>query len=169
MSMPDFKPNNQKTHSFLKRLEIGTNLQTTRADYFFPTTTDFGLSLGYKLNDKSTVGIGGSYNVGWGQNINHIHVTSNGASLRSFVDIKLKKNIYFSGGYELNYQKAFTSFSQISSVSDWSRSGLLGLTKMVSLPGKVVKKTKVQIFWDFLSYYQVPRTQPIKFRIGYNF
>jgi ATP-dependent protease HslVU (ClpYQ) peptidase subunit len=169
MSMPDFKPNDQKTHSILKRLEIGTNFQTTRANYYFPTTTDFGLSIGYKLNDKSTIGVGGSYNVGWGQNINHIHITSNGASLRSFVDVKLKKNIYFSGGYELNYQQAFTSFSQISSITDWSRSGLIGLSKMVSLPGKMIKKTKVQLFWDFLSYTQMPRTQPFKFRVGYNF
>jgi hypothetical protein len=169
MDMPDFKPNNQKTHPFLKRLELGANLQTTRANGYFPTTTDIGLSLGYKISDRSTVGIGGSYNIGWGKSINNIHVTSNGASLRSFIDVKMKKNFYLSGGYELNYQNAFTSLSQISSVSDWSRSGLIGISKIVSLTGKTIKKTKVQLFWDFLSYYQIPRTQPIKFRVGYNF
>ncbi|HMH31997.1 MAG TPA: hypothetical protein VK543_03150, partial [Puia sp.] len=44
IDMPDFKPNNQKTKPFLKRLELGTNLQTTRSSYFFPTTTDIGWS-----------------------------------------------------------------------------------------------------------------------------
>jgi hypothetical protein len=169
MDMPDFKPNGEKTHPFLKRIELGTNIQTTGANYFFPSTTDFGLSLGYKLNNKSTIGIGGSYNVGWGQNINHIHITSNGASIRSFVDFELKRNLYLSGGYELNYQTAFTSISQNSSVTDWTHSGLLGLSKMVSLPGKLIKKTKLQVFWDFLSYCQIPRAQPFKFRVGYAF
>jgi len=169
MSMPDFKPNDQKAHPFLKRLEFGTNIQTTRANGYFPTTTDIGLSVGYKINNTSTIGFGSSYNIGWGQNINHIHITSNGMSLRSFVDVKLKKNFYLSGGYELNYQTVFTSLSQISSVSDWTRSGLIGISKIVSLTGKTIKKTKVQLFWDFLSYYQIPRTQAIQFRVGYNF
>ncbi|MGH2563509.1 MAG: hypothetical protein ACRDE5_03285, partial [Ginsengibacter sp.] len=67
MEMPDFKPNNQKTKPFLQRLEYGTNLQTTRGSFIFPTTTDLGLSVGYKLNNKSTVGIGASYKQGWGK------------------------------------------------------------------------------------------------------
>jgi hypothetical protein len=51
----------------------------------------------------------------------------------------------------------------------WQQSGLIGLSKMVSLPGKVVKKTKVSILWDFLSFYQRPPTQAFNFRIGYIF
>ena len=34
---------------------------------------------------------------------------------------------------------------------------------------KVLKKTKVQFLWDFLSYKQVPQTTPLKFRVGYSF
>jgi hypothetical protein len=170
MDMPDFQPNPQKTKSFLKRIELGTNMQTTRANYFFPSTTDIGLSIGYKLPGNNIIGIGGSYKIGWGQNISHIRLSSEGASIRSFLDIKLKKSFYASGGYELNYQQAFTSFSQISSVNDWTRSGLIGISKIVSLGGKVVRKTKVQILWDFLWYSQEPRTaSPFKFRVGYNF
>ncbi len=169
MDMPGFKPNNQKTKSFLKRLELGTNLQTTRAGYFFPATTDFGLSIGYKVNNGITAGIGASYKVGWGSGINHIAVTSEGAGLRSFFDFKLKGNFYGSGGLEYNYQQPFSSFRQINNLGAWQQSGLVGITRMMSLAGKVVKKTKVQLLWDFLSYYQLPRTQPLKFRIGYNF
>jgi hypothetical protein len=45
-SMPDFKPNNQKTKSFLQRLQLGANVQSTGSNYFFPVTTDLGASLG---------------------------------------------------------------------------------------------------------------------------
>jgi hypothetical protein len=169
MDMPDFKPNNQKTKSFLKRLQYGTDLQTTRANYFWPTTTDIGLSVSYQLNNRLDIGVGGSYKIGWGQSINHVKLSSQGASLRSFFDFQLKKSFYASGGYELNYQQAFTSFSQISSVNDWTRSGLVGISKVVSLNSKFFKKTKVQLLLDIISFYQIPRTNPVKFRVGYSF
>jgi hypothetical protein len=169
MDMPDFRPNNQKTKSFLKRLQYGTDLQTTRANYFWPTTTDIGLSVSYQLNNRLDIGVGGSYKIGWGQNINHVKLSNQGASLRSFFDFQLKKSFYASGGYELNYQQAFTSFSQISSVNDWTRSGLVGISKIVSLNSKFLKKTKVQLLWDWLSYSQVPRRTPIVFRVNYGF
>ena len=169
VAMPNFKPNNQKTKPFLKRLELGTNLQTTRANYFFPTTTDIGVSLGYKLSDKGIAGVGLSYKIGWGSGINHIHISSEGVGLRSFLDMKLKKNFYVSGGYEENYQQPFNSFQDIRDLHSWQQSGLIGLMKMVSIRNKVIKKTRLQLLWDFLSYYQVPRTQPLKFRVGYNF
>jgi hypothetical protein len=169
IDMPDFKPNNQKTKSLMQRLELGVNLQTTRANGYFPSTTNFGISLGYKISNKSTIGIGGSYNMGWGTNINHIHFTSQGMSIRSFIDVQIKKNIYISGGFEENYVTPFTSLAQLQTMSMWQRSGLIGLSKMVSLPGNVVKKTKVSILWDFLSYYQIPPSQAFVFRVGYNF
>ena len=84
IDMPDFKPNNQKTKTLIQRLELGVNLQTTRANGWFPSTTNFGLSLGYKISNKSTIGIGGSYNMGWGTNINHIHFSSQGMSHQVF-------------------------------------------------------------------------------------
>ena len=169
IDMPDFKPNNQKTKTFLKRLELGVNLQTTRANGYFPSTTAFGLSLGYKISNKSTIGIGGSYNMGWGTSIQHIQFSSQGLSIRSFIDVLIKKNIYISGGFEESYVTPFTNFSQLQNYSLWQRSGLIGLSKMVSLPGKVVKKTKVSLLWNFLSYSQIPPTQAFLFRVGYNF
>jgi len=39
---------------------------------------------------------------------------------------------------------------------------------MFPLKTKFLKKTKMQLLWDFMSYDQKPRTQPIVFRIGYN-
>ena len=169
--MPGFTPNNQRTKPFLKRLEYGTNLQTTKSNYFFPTTSDIGLSVGYKLNDKSTIGIGASTKMGWGKDIRHIAVTMEGAGLRSFVDIKLKGSFYASGGYEYNYQPTgiLAPGGEAGPVPAWQPSGLAGISKLVSLKSKLFKKTKLQLLWDFLGYRQVPRGQPLKFRVGYVF
>ncbi len=56
--MPDFKPNNQKIKSFLKRLEYTTDVQFSKTNSLLPNTANIGLGIGYKLNDKSIIGIG---------------------------------------------------------------------------------------------------------------
>lgn len=165
-SMPDFKPNNQKTKSFLKRLELGSNIQSEKAQSIFPVTTDIGLSVGYKLNDKSVIGVGGSYKIGWGSGFQNIRITHQGVGVRSFMDWKLKGSFWVSGGYEMNYRNLIHSFDQLKDYSSWQRSGLIGLTKQYQVSKKV--KGTMQLLWDFLSYQQVPHTQPILFRIGYN-
>ena len=167
VDIPDFKPNDQKTRSFLKRLVLGTNLQTTQASNYFPATTDLGMSLGYKLNGNNTVGIGASYKMGWGRGFNHIALSSQGAGLRSFLDIRIKGSISATGGLEYNYATAFSSLQQIRHLDDWTRSGLIGLSKTVSMKTRVFKNTNIQLLWDFLSYQQVPKTQPILVRVGY--
>ncbi|MFT3822664.1 MAG: hypothetical protein QM731_02045 [Chitinophagaceae bacterium] len=175
MDMPEsFKPNNQRKKSFLRRLEYSTNLQTQKSTYLFPTTSDMGLSVGYKLNDKSVIGIGGSYKLGWGNGWNNIKLTHQGAALRSFLDYKIKSSFFASGGFEYNYQPLNDSLYSSSPPGRgreraWTQSGLIGISKIISLKSKVFKKTKLQLLWDFLSYRQVPRTQAIKFRVGYNF
>jgi hypothetical protein len=164
-----FKPNNQKTKTFMQRLEYGANIQSQKATNFFPVTSDIGLSLGYKLNDKSVIGIGASYKLGWGRGWNNIRLSSQGLGLRSYVDIKLKGSFWISGGYEQNYRTAFTDFDQLRNRSGWQQSGLIGISKVVSVKTKLFKKTRLILLWDMLSYQQVPRTQPVVFRIGYNF
>jgi len=167
--MPEgFKPNNQKTKSFFKRLELGTNIQSQKSNGSFPTTTDLGLSIGYKLNDKNTLGIGASYKMGLGKDIRHVHVTHQGVGLRSFADWKIKGSFWLSGGYEMNYRSEFRSIDALKDFSSWQRSGLIGVSKVVALKTKFFEKSKLQLLWDFLSYNQVPRTQPILFRIGYS-
>ena len=172
LDLPNFKPNNQRTKSFLKRLEYGTNIQSAQSNTFFPTTTDLGLSVGYKINDKSTIGVGASYKIGWGRDVRHIVLTTQGMGLRSFLDVKLKGSFYATGGFEYNYQPPTLPDSialKGLSAGPWQRSGLIGLTKIVSLKSKTFKKTKIQLLWDFLSYQQHPQTQAFKFRVGYNF
>jgi hypothetical protein len=168
-SDPGFKPNHQKTKTLLQRLEYGTNVQTAQSAGLFPTTTDFALSVGYKLNDKSTLGLGASYKMGWGRDVQHIALSSQGIGLRTFADRQLKGSFYLSGGFEYNYQPLALVVPDGTSYSPWSKSGLAGISKIVSLKSKWFKKTRLQVFWDFLSYEQQPVGQPLKFRVGYNF
>ena len=169
MDMPDFRPNAQRTKSFLKRLEYGFNTQAQKSGFFFPATTDIAVSVGYKMDEKSSVGIGGSYKIGLGKDINHIRLSHQGVGLRSYLDIRMKKGIYVSGGFEYNYQQPFSSLRQINKLDSWQQSALIGISKIVSIKAKFFKKTKLQLLWDFLSYRQSPVAQPFKFRVGYIF
>jgi hypothetical protein len=166
LEMPDFKPNSQRTQTFLERIEYGLNIQSQRPNGLLPVTSDLALTAGYKLNDKSVIGIGASYKMGWGRNISNINITSQGMSLRSFMDMKIKGSIWISGGFEYNYQQEFARLDQLYDIDAWQRSGLIGISKKYKI-GK--KKGNMQLLWDFLSYSQVPRTTPLKFRIGYVF
>jgi hypothetical protein len=164
-----FKPNNQHTKTFWNRLEYGTNFQSQRATNLFPVTSDIGLSVGYKLNDRSVIGIGASYKLGWGRGWNHIALSNEGIGLRSYVDWKIKGSFWLSGGYEQNYKTAFSDFEQLKNRNGWQSSGLFGLSKVVSLKTKFFRNTKLQLLWDFLSYQQMPQTQAVVFRVGYSF
>lgn len=164
MDMPDFKPNSQKTKSFKDRLEYGANIQSQPSNRFLPSSSELGLSIGYKINDKSVLGLGGSYRWGWGQPLKHLKITHEGLGLRSFIDWKIYKTFFVSGGYEQNLQSGFFRIEQLKDRSAWQESGLLGITKKYGV-GKT--KGNVQLLWDFLSYKQIPRAQPIKFRVGY--
>jgi hypothetical protein len=167
LDMPDnFKPNTQKTKPFMQRLEYGTNFQTQQVNSYFPTTTDVALTVGYKLNDKSVIGIGAAYKFGLGS-IQRIRLTHEGAGLRSYIDWKLKGSIWISGGYEQNYLQRFSGFRAISNVSVWRQSALLGVTKKINVGKK--KGSKVQLLYDFFYQKDNIRTQPLVFRVGYGF
>jgi len=168
MDMPEgFKPNGQKTKSFLQRIELGANIQSQKSNGYFPVTSDIGLSAGYKLNDRSMIGVGASYKMGWGENIRNIRITHQGIGLRSFIEWKLKGSFWLAGGYEMNYRSGFSRFAELRDRSGWQESGLIGLSKVVDVRSKVLKKTKLQLMWDMLSYRQVPRASAVVFRIGY--
>jgi hypothetical protein len=101
-----FKPNAQKTKSFLKRLEYGFNIQSQRPNNLLPVTSSLAATVGYKLNDRNSIGIGASYNMGWGNGFNNIALTTQGAGLRSYIDTKIKGGFSITGGYEKNYMPA---------------------------------------------------------------
>lgn len=69
---PDFKPNQQKTKSFFKRLEYSANIQFGKPNGLMPTTGDFAIGIGYKINNNGVIGLGSSYKLGLGKNISNI-------------------------------------------------------------------------------------------------
>ena len=167
IDMPNFQPNSQKTKTFLKRIEYGVNVQFAKSSYDFPTTGDLGLSLGYKLNDKSTVGVGLAYNIGLGSGWNFIQFTNQGLGLRSYMDWKIKKTYYVTGGYELNYLTQFASIDQLRNRSAWQPSALIGLEKKYKISSKL--QGNLQLLFDALYRQEIPQGQAIRFRVGYNF
>jgi len=166
---PNFRPNYQKTRSFLHRLQYEVDFQTTQGTYYFPTMTSLGLSVAYRLGHGNDIGLGGAMKIGWGTGFNHIAVTGQGVGLRSFFDIHLRGTWSATGGFEYNYTQPFTEYQQIRQIQMWTRSGLIGVSKTVSMRSRLLKQTKLSLLWDFLSYQAVPRTSPLVFRIGYNF
>lgn len=169
IDMPDFKPNNQRTKTFWRRLEFGVNLQTSRINAYYPNILDLGGSIGYRLTDKSTVGLGSSFKIGLGSDIRHMALTMSGAGLRSFLDVAIKGTFSATGGLEYNHTAALSSLQDVRRFAGWTTSGLVGVIKTVSVKSRVFKKTKLSLLWDFLSYRQVPRTSAVLFRVGYGF
>ena len=167
--MPNIQPNDQKSKPFLGRLQYSFNFQTTHNSIYYPSLLTLGLGLGYKLGHSNVIGIGASYEMGTGNGINHIAITGNGLGLRSFATIKLKTSFSLYAGLEYNYTTPFTNYQQLRQLQYWTRSGLIGVQKTVSMKSNVFKQTTLALLWDFLSYQQVPQTQPLIFRIGYNF
>jgi hypothetical protein len=166
IDMPDFKPNNQKTKPFLKRLDYGFNVQFEKNNSLMPSTSDMAATIGYKLNDKSEAGIGMSYKLGLGS-IQHIRFSSQGIGFRSYLDWKIRKQFYLTGGYEINYNSGFKSIRQLKNEDLWQRSALAGISKKYQISKKL--KGNLQLLYDFLAYRHTPVSQPFLFRIGYNF
>ncbi len=166
--LPDFKINNQRKKNFWKKWELGVNTQSNKPNSFFPVTTDISMMAGFRPHDNYVVGIGIGGLIGWGKDIRHIDISSQGMSIKSFAEIKIRGSFHFATEYEMVYRNEIRNIEQLKDRSVWQYSGLAGLSKVVSLKTKFFKKTKLQLMWDFLSYRQVPRTQAILFRVSYN-
>jgi hypothetical protein len=173
--MPNFKPQETKTKTFKQRLQLGGNLQFGKPNAFVGSQVDVAVSTGYKLNDKSIVGLGLSYKLNYGS-VDNFYVKHGGVGLRSFVDYKLKKQFYLSGGYEMNYNQSFNNFRDIAVRpnslglgSPWQAAGLIGLSKKINVKTKFVKGTTFQLLYDMLHNTHAVPTQPVVFRVGYNF
>ncbi len=165
--MPDFTPNSQKTKSLLGRLQFGYNVQTQKSNILVPTTASLALTLGYKLSDKSSVGVGMSYNLGLGNGLNHIAFSNQGLGLRSYLDIKAKGSLWISGGFEYNYFTAFSGISDIKNLDLWQKSALLGISKKYKITKN--KTGILQVLYDFLYQEHIPQSTPLMFRMGYQF
>lgn len=163
VEMPGFRPDSQRPKTFLQRLQYGFDMQFANNNSLLPATSDMGLSIGYKLNDRSVMGVGASYRLGLGS-IEHIRLTSEGVGLRSYLDWRIKGQWHAAGGYELNYQRRFKSIASLRGAA-WQRSGLAGVSRQYKAGKKL--KGEVKLLWDFLYRQHVPHSAPVVFRVGY--
>lgn len=161
-----FKPNPEKTKSFLSRFESGFDIQSAGSNYFLPSTVDIGLSLSYKYRPGIMSSIGLSYKAGWGRDIRHIQVTHQGLGIRLFAEVKLKGNFWFAGGSEMNYLAAFKKIEELKNLPAWRRSALAGLSKKYQF-----KKARgdIKLLYDFLWTRNGPGGRPFVIRTGYSF
>ncbi len=169
--LPDFKPNPMKSKTFKQRIEFGTNFQFGKAVNLLPNTANLGIQLAYKLNSKSSAGLGTSYIIGMGSGFNNIKFSSEGISFRSFIDWKLKGKIYVNGGLEYSYNSSFQGLRELPQlnhrdISLWKPSALIGLSKKYNI-GKM--KGSMLLLYDFFGKQKAPHTQSLIFRVGYNF
>jgi hypothetical protein len=173
--LPSFKKKDLRSKTFKQRIELGSNFQFGKPNRFVSSQIDVAVSAGYKINKNSTAGFGIAYKLNYGS-INNFYLQHGGVGLRGFVDWKLKKQFFVTGGYEINFNQAFKNFSELRNVNGsigignpWAQSGLVGITKKINMKTKWVKSTKLQLLYDMLYNTHVVPTQPVVFRIGYNF
>lgn len=164
--MPDFRRlNGMKTKSFLQRLEFGGNLQFQRSSQFYPGTSDIAGQVAYKFHSNGSIGVGTAFKLGMGSGLDNVRFSSQGAALRSFLDWKLKGTFYVNGGFEKNYISSFQNAERLGQADNWQNSALLGVSKKYKINSKL--KGNIILLYDFLYNEHIPRTDPIKLRLGY--
>jgi hypothetical protein len=177
-----FRKKDVKSKTFKQRLEFGSDFQFGRPNRIVASQANISVSAGYKLNDKSIIGVALAYKINYGS-IDNFYLQHGGIGIRSFMDWKLKKQFFVSFGYELNYNQNFKNFSQV--VTGYKQqglggplqsSGLIGISKKIKFPtsniGKkagLVKGTKISLLYDFLYNSHVVASPSVVFRVGYNF
>lgn len=156
-----------KSKGFKKRLEFNWNMQTGQRLHSFPVTNNLGLSLGYKLLPKAVAGLGASYKFGLGS-WQKISLTHEGMSIRSFFDwrissprAKLMANFWITAAYEMNYWERIRHLQNWKHLA-WQKSGLIGITKKISINRKEIK---MQFLYDYLNN---PLQSGLPFLFRYN-
>jgi len=166
VTVPDFKPNGERTKSFMQRVVVGMSLQTQPSTVLLPATANLALTLGYKIRSNVIAGVGAGYRLGVGNGINHISFSSQGVNLRSYLDVKIKGGWWMTGGMEYNYMQEFTKWQSLLQPDIWQKSALVGLEKKY----RAGKRTgNLQILFDALYNQNTPKSQPIVFRTGIEF
>lgn len=160
--------NKEKTKTFRQRLEYELNYEFAKNNTYLPMLVNISVSVGYKLNPRSVIGLGATYKMGLGT-IEKIRFTTEGLGLKAYMDWKLRKQFYITGGYEANHFSGFSNTPIFGSLNEWQQSGLLGISRKIPVKTKFTKGAKIQVLYDFLYMKHNPVSKPWIFRIGYNF
>ncbi|MBS1951226.1 MAG: hypothetical protein JST37_09515 [Bacteroidetes bacterium] len=163
-----FKPNSQRSKTFFQRLEYEFNYQFAKTNAFLPNAADFALTAGYKLNDRSIIGLGINYKMGIGS-FSKIQITHQGIGMRTFLDWKIKGGFYASGSVEFMRNDGFKRVSELQQYNLLQTSGLIGVSKKLNISNQFFSATKIQVLYDVFYNKKEPVTKPFVFRIAYTF
>ncbi|MBX2920662.1 MAG: hypothetical protein KF746_00620 [Chitinophagaceae bacterium] len=184
MTVPEhFTPNPEKTKSFLKRIQLGSNFSTQRSGQYFPTRVDIAVTAAYRLSEKVQAGIGLSSKLGLGQNWKNIRVTGESLGARVFAEWKapdlfktnsrLMSSLWLYAGAEMNHHRTIESLADFKNYTNWSKNALAGLSKKYSMRSPLKKGKKmlgtVSFLFDFLHRRNIPATPAFVWRVGYEF
>lgn len=168
--IPEFKPNSQRTKTFLERFEYGFDLQADRSSKLVPSSFTFGLSVGYKLNDKFITGLGTNFTLFYNTKPFKTNINKEDLGLRYYLEYAIGKGFNLRGGWErkLAYELAEGKSENIQPF--FRDSALLGFSKTIAFSAKqsVIKKQfkgRAILMYDFLAERHIPATAPIVFRI----
>ncbi|HYE55406.1 MAG TPA: hypothetical protein VD996_11195, partial [Chitinophagaceae bacterium] len=112
-----------------------------------------------KFSRNGIAGIGISYQFGTGHEIRKIAFTNQGFSLRSFLDWKIEKNTYATGGFEFSYRPSMP-------VTDaWNPALMAGITRQQKISSRF--KAKCSLLLNAF-YKKGGSPNPFIFRFGYS-
>jgi len=163
-----FKPNSQRSKTFWQRLEYGVNYQFAKTNALLPNAADIAITAGYKLNDRSIIGLGINYKIGIGS-FSKIHITHQGIGVRAFLDWKIRGQFYASGSVEFMRNDGFKRVSELQQYNLLQTSGLIGVSKKLNISNQFFSATKIQVLYDVFYNKKEPVTKPFVFRIAYTF
>jgi hypothetical protein len=161
-----FRPNSQKTKSFKERISFSYDIQFQRKSNVLPNASNVAVNLNYKANDFMNSGIGMAFKIGFGESIQKIKFTTESIGLRSFIEYKTIHSLYVRVGAEYSYNIARVLIPNVLERENWDKSALLGLSKKVNFKSK---SASVQLMYDFLYKQNIPFSNPLIYRISYNF
>jgi hypothetical protein len=161
-----FRPNSQKTKSFKERISFSYDIQFQRKSNVLPNASNMAVNLNYKANDFMNSGIGLAFKIGFGESIQKIKFSTESIGLRSFMEYKTTRSLYVRVGAEYNYNMARILIPNVLERKNWDKSALLGLYKKINVKSK---SASIQLMYDFLYKQNIPFSNPLVYRISYNF
>lgn len=164
---PSFKPNSQRTKTFLQRLEYGFDFQLAKTNRSLPGGANLGITVAYRINDKSEIGLGLSNRI-YLLFSPKVKIQINGIGVRSFLNWKLKKNISIYGGFEESII-SIRSSDGMNSHQKWSPAVLTGIQKKVGFGKGLVKSAKLQLLYDWMHTNRNSNNSQVVVRMGYSF
>lgn len=97
--------------SFKYRMAPGISLQTFGGTN--EVLLDLGPQFGYRISDRFTVGVGGTYRIGAGKENPNVIVSKDIYGYRVFIDVAITKGLFFHGEYEATKVKYSTLSREI--------------------------------------------------------